>query len=62
MDFFKIQKLNKSILIYDLGGDTFDVLILSIKKYEKNPNSKIFLFLGTSGDMKFGVKDFDNQL
>ena len=60
--FDKTQQLNEKILVFDLGGGTFDVSILTIKKDENNPNSKIFQVLGTSGDMNLGGEDFDNQL
>ena len=60
--FDKKQELNEKILVFDLGGGTFDVSILCIKKDENNSNSKVFQVLGTSGDMQLGGEDFDNQL
>ena len=46
---------SKNILVFDLGGGTFDVSIL---KKEKN-NFKI---LTTNGDSHFGGEDFDQKL
>ena len=57
----KLQN-NEKILIFDLGGGTFDVSIISIKKDENNLNHKVFQVLSTSGDMQLGGKDFDNKL
>ena len=58
--FDKKQELNENILVFDLGGGTFDVSILSVKKDEKNNLS--FQVLGTSGDTQLGGEDFDNEL
>lgn len=43
------------ILVYDLGGGTFDVTILEITGTE-------FRALATDGDVKLGGKDFDERL
>lgn len=45
----------KTILIYDLGGGTFDVSILSIA-------GGIFAELGIAGDMWLGGDDFDQKI
>lgn len=45
----------KNILIYDLGGGTFDVSLLNI-------DSGIFKVIGTHGDPHLGGEDFDNEL
>ena len=55
------KNLNSNILIFDLGGGTFDVSILSLKKDEKD-NSTSFEVLGTAGDTNLGGEDFDNAL
>ena len=55
------KNLNSNILIFDLGGGTFDVSILSLKKDEKD-NSTSFEVLGTAGDTNLGGEDFDNVL
>ena len=60
--FDKTQQINDKILVFDLGGGTFDVSILSVKKDEFNQNYKVFEVLGTSGDTQLGGKDFDNKL
>ena len=60
--FDKKQALNKKILVFDLGGGTFDVSILSVNKDENNSERKIFQVLGTSGDTQLGGEDFDNKL
>ena len=60
--FDKDQALNKKILVFDLGGGTFDVSILSVNKDENNSQRKIFQVLGTSGDTQLGGEDFDNKL
>ena len=60
--FDKNQKLNEKILVFDLGGGTFDVSIISVKIDENNLNHKVFQVLGTAGDTQLGGKDFDNKL
>jgi len=51
------SKSNKerTVLIYDLGGGTFDVSLLSIQ-------AGIFKVLATNGDTHLGGEDFDNIL
>lgn len=45
----------RTVLIYDLGGGTFDVSLLSIQ-------AGIFKVLATNGDTHLGGEDFDNTL
>merc|ERR1739838_66287 len=45
----------KNILIFDLGGGTFDVSILTIEE-------GIFEVKATAGDTHLGGEDFDNRL
>ena len=52
---------NCNILIFDLGGGTFDVSILALQK-DKEKNSTKFEVLGTAGDTNLGGEDFDNIL
>ena len=54
---------NKIILVFDLGGGTFDVTILKIyiNKDQKNLD-KNYEILSTSGDKFLGGVDFDNVL
>ena len=48
-------KENQKVMIYDLGGGTFDVSILEI-------SDGVFEVLATRGDMMLGGDDFDNKL
>ena len=43
------------IIVYDLGGGTFDVSLLSIE-------DGVFEVLATAGDMHLGGEDFDNRV
>ena len=43
------------IIVYDLGGGTFDVSLLSI-------DEGVFVVLATAGDTHLGGEDFDNRL
>jgi len=45
----------RTILVYDLGGGTFDVSILSI-------DDGVFEVLATNGDTHLGGQDFDNRV
>lgn len=47
----------KNILIFDLGGGTFDVTIL-----RKNEDGTLFEVKATAGDTHLGGEDFDNRL
>ena len=49
------QDKNEKILVYDLGGGTFDVSILEI-------GDGVFEVLSTAGNNKLGGDDFDNKL
>ena len=48
----------KKILVFDLGGGTFDVTILNISKSQE----KNFEILSTKGNKFLGGEDFDNKL
>ncbi|GFO22504.1 heat-shock protein 70 [Plakobranchus ocellatus] len=52
----KGQRGEKHVLIFDLGGGTFDVSILSIDE------GSIFEVKATAGDTHLGGEDFDNRL
>ena len=49
------QDTNEKILVYDLGGGTFDVSILEL-------GDGVFEVLSTAGNNKLGGDDFDNKL
>ncbi|GFZ43809.1 78 kDa glucose-regulated protein homolog [Saitozyma sp. JCM 24511] len=48
-------KEERNVLIFDLGGGTFDVSLLSI-------TGKVFAVKATAGDTHLGGEDFDNTL
>merc|ERR1711998_809055 len=45
----------KNILVFDLGGGTFDVSLLTI-------DNGVFEVIATSGDTHLGGEDFDNRV
>jgi heat shock protein 5 len=49
------KKGEKTILVYDLGGGTFDVTLLSIE-------DGVFEVLSTNGDTHLGGEDFDQRV
>jgi uncharacterized protein (TIGR02266 family) len=49
------RDLKRKVLVYDLGGGTFDATILVIEK-------NVFEVLATGGDIFLGGLDFDNQV
>nr|QCI04918.1 Hsp70-type chaperone [Callithamnion tetricum] len=49
------KKNNETILVFDLGGGTFDVSILEV-------GDGVFEVLSTSGDTHLGGDDFDRQI
>ena len=49
------ESIAKNVLIFDLGGGTFDVTLLSV-------DSGILEVKATNGDTHFGGNDFDNVL
>merc|ERR1712100_207020 len=50
-----IKKKNETILVFDLGGGTFDVSILEV-------GDGVFEVLSTSGDTQLGGDDFDKRI
>jgi L1 cell adhesion molecule like protein len=60
--FDKKQDIKGKILVFDLGGGTFDVSILSLEKEIGDQNKLNFRVLGTSGNTQLGGEDFDNEL
>ena len=51
----KMTELERNVLIFDLGGGTFDVSLLSIEQ-------GLFEVKATAGDTHLGGEDFDNRL
>jgi heat shock protein 5 len=49
------QKTEKNILVYDLGGGTFDVSLLTI-------DQGVFEVVATNGDTHLGGEDFDQRV
>ena len=49
------EKAEKNILVFDLGGGTFDVSILTI-------DDGVFEVIGTHGDTHLGGEDFDQRV
>nr|CAB71138.2 heat shock protein [Dunaliella salina] len=49
------KKANESILVFDLGGGTFDVSVLEV-------GDGVFEVLSTSGDTHLGGDDFDKRI
>src|SRR5512141_2899461 len=49
------KKLNERVLVYDLGGGTFDVSIIEIR-------DRVFEVKATGGDIFLGGIDFDNAM
>lgn len=53
------EDVNKTVLVYDLGGGTFDVTIVKI---DVNGDDKRIKILTTGGDHQLGGKDWDECL
>ncbi len=49
------RQLAKTVLVYDLGGGTFDATLMSIE-------GNVFEVMATGGDIFLGGVDFDNQV
>lgn len=45
----------QNVLVFDLGGGTFDISILQI-------SNEVFEVLATGGNTHFGGQDFDNRM
>lgn len=55
----KAQKNDSKIVVYDLGGGTFDISIIEIAAVD---NDKQFEVLATNGDTFLGGEDFDQRV
>lgn len=51
--------VGKTIMVYDLGGGTFDVTIIRI---EEKDGKKVIRGIATGGDHQLGGKDWDSEL
>ena len=57
------KKTQEKIVVFDLGGGTFDVSILEVAETEGNDdNIKVFEVISTSGDTHLGGDDLDDIL
>ena len=54
------KKVEEKVMIFDLGGGTFDITLLNIKKIDDNILN--FDIEATNGIPNFGGSDFDNKL
>ncbi|MBT6294214.1 MAG: molecular chaperone DnaK [Candidatus Magasanikbacteria bacterium] len=55
------KKQDQKILVYDLGGGTFDVSVLDISHDEEDGHSTVEV-LATKGDTHLGGDDFDKKI
>ena len=55
MDLFIEMMVKKNILVFDLGGGTFDVSILNV-------NDEMLEVKATNGNTHLGGVDFDNKI
>ncbi len=54
---------DQKIIVFDLGGGTFDVSVLEVAmSSDDENNSKVFEVISTSGDTHLGGDDFDQAL
>jgi molecular chaperone DnaK len=56
------QKKEATIMVYDLGGGTFDVSILDIEVDKASDERDYFEVLATAGDTRLGGDDFDERI
>ncbi|MGQ9731139.1 MAG: molecular chaperone DnaK [Candidatus Zipacnadales bacterium] len=56
------QKKEATILVYDLGGGTFDVSILDVEVDKASEDRDFYEVKATSGDTQLGGDDFDERL
>ncbi len=57
------RKKDEKIVVFDLGGGTFDVSVLEVADAgDDTTQSKVFQVISTSGDTHLGGDDFDEEL
>ena len=55
-----VSKSEQKVIVFDLGGGTFDITLLNIKK--NSEGQLVFEVELTNGDIHLGGSDFDNML
>jgi len=58
----QVEKKEATILVYDLGGGTFDVSILDVEVDKASEERDFYEVKATSGDTQLGGDDFDERL
>jgi molecular chaperone DnaK len=53
---------DQKIVVFDLGGGTFDVSVLEVAMSGDDQSSKVFEVISTNGDTHLGGDDFDQTL
>ena len=56
------KKKDEKIVVFDLGGGTFDVSILQVAGGGEGDETKVFEVISTNGDTHLGGDDFDEAL
>jgi molecular chaperone DnaK len=56
------KRKDEKIVVFDLGGGTFDVSVLEVAGGSGGDDTKVFQVLSTSGDTHLGGDDFDELL
>ena len=56
------QKKEATVLVYDLGGGTFDVSILDVEVDKSSEDRDFYEVKATTGDTQLGGDDFDERL
>jgi len=56
------KKKDEKIVVFDLGGGTFDVSVLEVSGGDGGDGGRLFQVLSTHGDTHLGGDDFDEEL
>ena len=56
------KKKDEKIVVFDLGGGTFDVSVLQVAGSGADGDTKVFEVISTNGDTHLGGDDFDEEL
>jgi L1 cell adhesion molecule like protein len=57
-----VSTKRRTVLVFDLGGGTFDVSLLNIDSGVNMDNKGLFEVIATAGDTHLGGADFDNEM